>query len=110
MAELDDERRLAVFEAFDQGEFPQWTVPVESVHHRPARELENRLPCPGSGSGDPADMPVQVEVRIVAPPGGGQAEGDSATRWRSEGMSRVIRSTRDQGIPVRGAVNSRRRQ
>jgi len=52
----------------------QRTVPVERVHRRPAREPQDRLPGPGSGGGDPPDVPVQVEIRIVAPPGRDEAD------------------------------------
>src|SRR6516164_4557715 len=101
MMELDDERRLAVLDAVDQGELPQRTVPVEGVHRRTARELQDRLPCPGGRSCDPANMPVQVEMRIVAPPGGGEAKGgfDDALAQRGHEAGYPV-NARDQGIPV----------
>ena len=50
MVDLDDERGFSVFEAFDQGEFPQRAGAVEGIHRQLPGELDNPSLVPGSGA------------------------------------------------------------
>ena len=105
MVELDDERRLAAVDALDQGDFPQRAGPVEGGHRRPARERQYRVPGAWRGSGDPAQVPVQVEMRIVAPPGDGEAERglDDALAERGHQPGYPVDAL-DEHVPVWCAV------
>ena len=105
MVELDDERRLAALHAFDHGDFPQRAVPVEGGHRRPAGQRQYRVPRAGRGSRDPAQVPVQVEMRIVAPPGHGEAERglDDALAERGHQPGYPVDAV-DEHVPVGGAV------
>ena len=105
MVELDDERRLAALDAFDQGDLPQRAGPVEGGHRRPARERQDRVPRAWRGSGDPAQVEVQVEMRIVAPPGDGEAERglDDALAERGHQPGYPVDAL-DEHVPVGCAV------
>jgi hypothetical protein len=105
MVQLDDERRFAALQTFDQGDLPQRTGPVECGHRRAARELEHRFPRAGRGSDDPVQVPAQVEMRVIGPPGDGDTKRgfDDVLAERRHQPRDPVHAV-DQNLPVRGAI------
>ena len=61
------ERRLATAQPLDDGELPQRAGAVERVDHGQRRQVEQLAQAPGLGQGDPANVVVDLEVRVVDP-------------------------------------------
>ena len=64
---LRDRRDVAVLQALDDVHLPQRTGPVERTARDVADELRELLLAAGSGTTDPADVVVEVELGVLDP-------------------------------------------
>ena len=76
MVHLGHQRRALPFEPLDHVHLPQWAIGVElAAHHAGDERIELGLAA-RRGQARPAEMVVELEVRIVDPNGMMQSEGN----------------------------------
>ena len=71
MVDLGDDGGPTVGQAVDDGELPQRAGAVEALHADRFGEVEHVAPRTVAGRSHPAEVVVEVEVRIDLPPGRG---------------------------------------
>ncbi len=83
MVDPEYERCPTALDAFNQREFPQWTIPVEGVHRRLACEFHHHRP--GVGAGAETRRRCQLRSKCASSVHRGVVSGNrgSAMRWRS---------------------------